>query len=131
MGVLPAPYVDNGIEIDGTHWFGYTLQLDYAAYAVGGLRGDNDGLDIDFIQQRAALPLLRRQQLAAGRAADGSRARSTSPTATLTFTIGASGMWGWYDPNHELSLRASAASTSTRASSASSYAASTCCGAPR
>ena len=39
MGVLPAPYVDNGIEICGTHWFGLALQVDYAAYAVGVCAG--------------------------------------------------------------------------------------------
>src|SRR5688572_1251688 len=41
-GVLPSPYVDNGVEVGGTHWFGLALQFDYAAYVVGGLRGEND-----------------------------------------------------------------------------------------
>ena len=30
-GVLPAPWVDNGVEINGTHFFGKRAQFDYAA----------------------------------------------------------------------------------------------------
>jgi len=53
MSVLPAPYVDNGVEIDGTHWFGDDLQLGYAVYAVAGLKGSVDGTDVDYLQSRS------------------------------------------------------------------------------
>jgi len=53
FGVLPAPYVDQGIEISGTHWFGDDVQFDYAVHLVGGLRSSRDGLDLDFIQSRS------------------------------------------------------------------------------
>jgi len=53
MSVLPAPYVDNGIEVNGIHWFGDDVQLDYAAYAVGGLKGGADAVDLDFVQSRS------------------------------------------------------------------------------
>src|SRR5690606_24769198 len=54
MSVLPIPYVDNGIEVNATHWFGDSAQLDYSAYAVGGFRGSNDGTAFDFVQSRSA-----------------------------------------------------------------------------
>jgi hypothetical protein len=101
-GVLPMPYVDNGVEIAGTHWFGYTFQLDYAAYVIGGLRGDNDGLDVDFIQSRSpAFYYIDNNS----RPAAGGRISGTLDFADkgLSFTLGASGMWGWYDPDHKLS----------------------------
>lgn len=101
-GVLPMPYVDNGIEISGTHWFGYTFQLDYAAYAVSGLRGSNDGLDIDFIQTRSAAFYYIDNN---SRPAAGGRLSGTLDfaDARTSFTLGVSGMWGWYDPDHKLS----------------------------
>ena len=42
LGILPAPYVDQGIELNGTHWFGSYVQLDYAAHMVGGLRAGQE-----------------------------------------------------------------------------------------
>lgn len=101
-GVLPMPYVDNGLEVSGTHWFGYTFQLDYAAYAVSGLRGTNDGLDVDFIQTRSAAFYYVDNN---SRPAAGGRLSGTLDFADsgASFTLGASGMWGWYDPNHNLS----------------------------
>src|SRR5688500_16386175 len=36
LGVLPAPWVDNGVEVSGAHFFSDAVQLDYAVYAVGG-----------------------------------------------------------------------------------------------
>ena len=53
MSVLPAPHSDNGLEVNGTHWFGDDVQLDYAAYIVSGFKGANDGLDLDFILSRS------------------------------------------------------------------------------
>jgi hypothetical protein len=101
-GVLPSPYVDQGLEVNGTHWFGYTFQLDYAAYAVSGLRGTNDGLDIDFIQTRNAAFYYvdNNSRPAAGGRLAGTLDFSDSETS---LTLGLSGMWGWYDPDHKLS----------------------------
>jgi hypothetical protein len=53
LGVLPSPFPDNGVEVSGSHWIGSTVQLDYAAYAVGGFKGAKDGLDIDWLQSRS------------------------------------------------------------------------------
>jgi hypothetical protein len=102
LGVLPAPYVDNGVEIGGTHWFGLAFQLDYAAYAVGGLRGDNDGLDLDFVQSRGSSFYVVDNN---SRPTVGGRVAGTMDLAHLgmSFTLGASGMHGYYDPDHRLS----------------------------
>lgn len=101
MGIVPAPYVDNGIEFGGTHWFGTELQLDYAVYAVGGFRGDNDGQDIDWTQQRSGGSYYLDNN---SRPSTGGRISATLDLAEqdMTYTVGASGMGGWYDPNHEL-----------------------------
>ena len=32
------PYVDNGIEVSGSHFFAERVQIDYAAHVVAGLR---------------------------------------------------------------------------------------------
>lgn len=101
LGILPVPYVDNGLEIGGTQWVGTMLQLDYAAYAAGGLRGENDGQDIDWIQQRSgAFYYLDNNS----RPAFGGRVSATLDLVDqdLMFTLGASGMAGWYDPKSEL-----------------------------
>lgn len=104
LGILPAPYVDNGIEVGGTHWVGTKLQLDYAAYAIGGLRGNADGVDVDWIQQRSgAFYYLDNNS----RPSYGGRVSATLDLADqeLLFTLGASGMAGTYDPNNELSYQ--------------------------
>jgi hypothetical protein len=102
LGIMPAPYVDNGIEFGGTHWFGTKLQLDYAAYAVGGFRGNNDGLDVDWIQQRTPGQYYVDNN---NRPSVGGRVSTTLDLADhdMTFTAGASGMGGWYDPASNLS----------------------------
>ncbi len=102
MGIMPAPYVDNGIEFGGTHWFGTELQLDYAAYAVGGFRGDNDGQDVDWTQQRSSGSYYLDNN---SRPSTGGRISTTLDLADadMTYTLGISGMGGWYDPNAQLS----------------------------
>jgi hypothetical protein len=47
-GVLPAPWVDNGLEVLGTHFFQHA-RIDYAAYALSGPKGDAGGGDFDFV----------------------------------------------------------------------------------
>jgi hypothetical protein len=100
MSVLPAPYVENGVEINGTHWFGESVQVDYAAYAVAGLKGANDGVDVDYLQSRSgslyyidnnSQPVL------------GARLALTVNLGELSsLTFGGSGMHGTYDPAREL-----------------------------
>jgi hypothetical protein len=102
LGVLPAPYVDNGIELGGTHWFGYAVQLDYAAYGVSGLQGNPSTADVDFKQTRGWSNYYVDNN---SRPSGGGRLAMTLDfsEAESTFTLGASGMAGWYDPAAKLS----------------------------
>lgn len=50
LGIVPAPYVDNGVEAFGSFSLSQKHQLDYAVYVVKGLAGDND---LDFARSRA------------------------------------------------------------------------------
>ena len=98
-GVLPAPWVDNGVEVNGSHFVG-SVQLDYAAYAMAGPKGSADGIDFDYTQSRSgeryyvdnnAEPIV------------GARFALTLDLAPRRLlTIGASGMAGHYDPAHRL-----------------------------
>jgi len=100
MSVLPAPYVDNGLEVNGVHWFGEDVQIDYAAYAVGGFKGGADATDLDFIQSRSgALYYVDNNS----RPSLGGRlAMTANLTDRVAWTVGASGMRGTYDPGNEL-----------------------------
>ncbi len=42
LGIVPSPYVENGLEIYGTLPFGGSVQLDYALWGAKGLAGAND-----------------------------------------------------------------------------------------
>ncbi len=52
LGIVPGPWVDNGLELFGSASLGKTTQLDYAVYVVKGLAGDND---FDFAHSRSYL----------------------------------------------------------------------------
>jgi hypothetical protein len=41
-GVLPLPYLDTGVVLSGNLWPTPVTQLGWSAYAIGGLRGEND-----------------------------------------------------------------------------------------
>jgi hypothetical protein len=99
-GVLPAPYVDNGFEMNGTQWFGDAAQLDYAAYVVSGFKGNNTGQDLDFIQSRsgALYYVDNNSEPAFG----GRLAFTLNFDSNNGGTLGTSGMWGRYDPNRNL-----------------------------
>ena len=50
-GILPAPWVDNGIELLGTRFIG-SGRIDYAAYILSGPKGPADAADFDLISSR-------------------------------------------------------------------------------
>ncbi|MBX7113786.1 MAG: hypothetical protein K1X64_05570 [Myxococcaceae bacterium] len=52
LGIVPAPYVDNGAELYGTVALSSPVQLDYSVYVVKGLAGSND---LDFAASRRYL----------------------------------------------------------------------------
>ena len=112
LGVLPSPFPDNGVEIGGTHWFGESAQLDYAAYAVSGFRAAAPATDLDFVQSRTPAVYYVDNN---SRPTAGGRAAITfklSDDSDLTF--GASGMYGTFDPTNNLSYAILGADVSLR-----------------
>jgi hypothetical protein len=94
--VLPSPYVDNGIELSGSHFFGRRLQLDYAAHAVAGLRANTDTpYDVDFIASRSAAPYYIDNN---SQPSVGGRVGVTARLADrVDLSVGGSVIWGAYD----------------------------------
>src|SRR5262249_26523519 len=97
-GVLPSPFPDNGVELSGKHAFGETFALDYAAYAVSGMKGD--GADLDFVQSRGGSFYYVDNN---GRPTVGGRLGMTQRLTTFSdLTVGASAMYGTFDPGNSL-----------------------------
>ncbi|HKP59969.1 MAG TPA: hypothetical protein VJV78_24765 [Polyangiales bacterium] len=99
FGVLPAPYVDQGLEISGTHWFGDDVQFDYAVHVVGGLRSQNDAMDLDFMLSRSVYYVDNNSEPAFG----GRLALTIDISEDVLLTVGGSLMAGRPDPARELS----------------------------
>jgi hypothetical protein len=100
MGVLPAPFPDNGVEIGGTHWFGESVQLDYATYAVTGFKGEASGFDLDFRESR--VPDLYYVDNNSRPTVGGRLALTLKLGESSDATLGSSGMYGTYDPGNRL-----------------------------
>jgi hypothetical protein len=111
LGILPAPWVDNGIEIGGTHFFGDAVQVDYAAYAVGGPRGKADASDFDYALSRTAESYYIDNN---SQPAVGGHLAVTLIDRNASLNLGASGMAGTYDPQRELEFAVVGAQVSLR-----------------
>lgn len=98
-GVLPSPWVDNGLEINGTHFFGEHVQVDYAGYVIGGPRAGADPLDFDFKLSRSGESYYTDNN---SRPVLGGQVALSLVTSTLTWSAGFSMMRGTYDPEHRL-----------------------------
>ena len=88
MSVLPAPWVDSGVEINGTQYFGDSTQLDYAAYAVAGPSGRDDAVDFDYIEHRSLYYVDNNSQPTVG----GRLAMTTWLPGELPLSVGMSGI---------------------------------------
>ena len=96
QGVLPSPFPDNGVEVDGTHWFGERAQLDYAAYAVSGFRAPEAATDLAWAQSQTRGGNLVDNN---GRPAGGGRIAATFRFGEGNdMTVGGSVMYGTWDP---------------------------------
>jgi hypothetical protein len=96
-GVLPAPWVDNGVEVAGTHFFDGG-RIDYAAYALSGPKSDAlRPTDFDFVLSHSSYYSDNNSQPIAG-----ARFSGTVEADDFTLTMGASGMAGHYDPQRRL-----------------------------
>jgi hypothetical protein len=101
LSVLPSPFPDNGLELNGTKWLGPSVQLDYAAYAVSGFKADAKSLDIDFVQSRTPSAYYVDNN---ARPTFGGRMTFTFKTGEASdLTLGMSGMYGTYDPSNDQS----------------------------
>jgi len=112
-GVLPAPFPNNGLEVNGTHWFGERVQLDYAAYAITGFRNDTDQYptDLNFVESHSPTYFISVN----GRPAFGGRTAVTVKTGSASdISAGASGMYGLYDPHDRFSYLILGADLSVR-----------------
>lgn len=99
-GVLPAPWVDNGIEVNGTHFFGRG-QLDYAVYAVSGPKGPAEGFDFDYTLSRSGEQYYVDNN---SEPAFGGRVGLTIVDQRASLALGASAMAGHYDPERLLTF---------------------------
>lgn len=100
MGVLPSPFPDNGVEVNGTKWLGASAQLDYAVYAVAGFKGEALARDIDFKLSRSPSSYYVDNN---ARPSGGARLALTLKLGeSADMTLGASGMGGTYDPDNQL-----------------------------
>jgi hypothetical protein len=97
-GVLPAPWVDNGIEISGTQFLGTLTQLDYAIYAVMGPRASNGAFDFDFIQSHSPYYVDNNSRPTVG----GRLAATLGIGDVSSLSLGGSVMYGTYDPDNLL-----------------------------
>ncbi|MDB4961426.1 MAG: hypothetical protein JWP01_1425 [Myxococcales bacterium] len=98
-GVLPAPWVDNGIEVNGTHFFGKHVQADYAVYAISGPRAGADPMDFDFKQSRSGESYYIDNN---SRPVFGGQFVASIVTDDTSTSLGVSTMRGTYDPDHKL-----------------------------
>jgi len=101
LGVLPSPFPDNGVEIDGTLWFGERVQLDYAAYAISGFRAPTGALDLAWtLSQTRGGNMIDNN----GRPGGGGRVAATFSFGEANdMTIGSSVMYGTWDPDNRFS----------------------------
>ena len=99
-GILPAPWVDNGIEVLGTRFIGGG-RLDYAAYLLSGPKGAADAADFDFVASRGPdhYYVDNNSEPVLGARLSGTRDLDTDGHG---ITLGASAMAGHYDPDRQL-----------------------------
>jgi hypothetical protein len=101
LGILPSPWVDNGLEISGSHFFSDAVQLDYAAYAIAGPRAASDAVDFDYKRSRSGDAYYVDNN---SRPAVGARVALNVIQPGVAVTGGLSAMAGTYDPENKLTF---------------------------
>jgi len=100
-GILPAPWVDNGVEVHGVHFFG-DGHVEYAAYAMAGPKSGADAVDFDFTLSRSPAQYYVDDN---SEPSGGARLAGTVDIDDATsLAVGASVMGGRYDPDATLSF---------------------------
>ncbi len=111
LGVVPQPYVDTGVVVYGQVWPTEETQLWYGAYVVTGMKGDND---VDFTAMRSQPFVDNNRQPAGGGRMVLTFSGSNPDAAFKDFSMGASAMYGHYDPNGKRAYTALGVDTSLR-----------------
>jgi hypothetical protein len=94
--VLPLPYVENAVEVSGSHFFGSRVQVDYAAHIATGLRATVNGpTDVDFISMHAPSFMVDNNSLPSVGGRVGVNVRLAD---RVDWTVGGSALHGAYDP---------------------------------
>jgi hypothetical protein len=96
-GVLPTPWVDNGVELNGSRFLGRHLQVDYALCAVGGPRAGYEPVDFNFKLSRTGEAYYVDNN---SRPVCGAHGVLTLVDGARSLALGASMMRGTYDPDH-------------------------------
>jgi hypothetical protein len=101
-GILPAPWVDNGVELFGTRFVGGG-RVDYAAYILSGPKGAADAADFDFIASRSGAQYYvdNNSEPVVGARLSGAVDLDSDGHA---ITFGTSFMTGRYDPDRHLAF---------------------------
>jgi hypothetical protein len=99
QSILPAPWVDNGVELNGTHYFGEKFQTSYAVFATGGPRAAQNPIDFDYKLSRSGDTYYIDNN---SRPVIGGQAVVSVVSGKTSATLGASTMRGTYDPDHHL-----------------------------
>jgi hypothetical protein len=102
LGVLPAPYVDNGLNLGGKVELGGGFRFGWDAFAMTGLAGT--GVDVNFVASREFRDINGEPSFGGRLELDGSM-----------LTVGASYLWGNYDPDRRRSYQVAAADIRIRA----------------
>ena len=89
MGIVPAPFIDNGAAMNGKFWITKTTELSVEVGVVRGLKGFTT--DVDYV-------VTREPKDSNGEPAVAGRVLVTADP----ITAGASATWGRYDPDAEL-----------------------------
>jgi len=101
MSVLPAPYVDSGLQATYSPALSECVDLEVSAYVVGGLRGNNDATDVDFVQSRSGEAYYVDNNSSPS---VGGRIAMRATLGDMLMTAGISAFYGTYDPDNELDM---------------------------
>jgi hypothetical protein len=101
MSILPAPYVDSGVQIAYRPLLSDYADMEISAYVIGGLRGSSDAVDVDFVQSRSSEAYYVDNNSSPS---VGGRFALRFDIGELLVAVGASVMYGTYDPDAELEV---------------------------
>jgi len=99
MSVLPAPYVDSGLQVTWNPAMSQAVDVEMSAYVIGGLRGSNDATDVDFLQSRSGEFYYVDNN---SRPTVGGRLALRIQAGDIFVALGGSAMYGTYDPANDL-----------------------------